>query len=80
MIDADKENYSNYYKLCLKLVRPRGIIAIDNVLWSHRVLDPNDNCPQTVSIREMNELIAEDKSIRVSLLRTGDGLTIVVKK
>uniref|UniRef100_A0A5K4F3Z0 Catechol-O-methyltransferase domain containing 1 n=1 Tax=Schistosoma mansoni TaxID=6183 RepID=A0A5K4F3Z0_SCHMA len=80
MIDADKENYSNYYKLCLKLVRPRGIIAIDNVLRRHRVLDPNDNSPETVGIREMNALIAGDNCVRVSLLRTGDGLTIVVKK
>ncbi|CAH8582692.1 unnamed protein product [Schistosoma rodhaini] len=80
MIDADKENYSNYYKLCLKLVRPRGIIAINNVLRRHRVLGSNDNCPETLGIREMNELIAGDNCVRVSFLGTGDGLTIVVKK
>ncbi|CAH8583217.1 unnamed protein product [Schistosoma guineensis] len=79
LIDADKENYSNYYELCLKLVRPRGIIAIDNVLRRERVLDENDNCPETVGVREMNALIARDNSVRISLLRTGDGLTIVVK-
>ncbi|CAH8604377.1 unnamed protein product [Schistosoma haematobium] len=80
LIDADKENYSNYYELCLKLVRPRGIIAIDNVLWNQRVLDENDNSPGTIGIREMNAFIARDNSVRISLLRTGDGLTIVVKK
>ncbi|RTG84009.1 uncharacterized protein DC041_0011417 [Schistosoma bovis] len=79
LIDADKENYSNYYELCLKLVRPRGIIAIDNVLRRERVLDENDNSPETVCVREMNALIARDNSVRISLLRTGDGLTIVVK-
>ncbi|CAH8586813.1 unnamed protein product [Schistosoma margrebowiei] len=79
LIDADKENYSNYYELCLKLVRPRGIIAIDNVLRRERVLDENDNSPETVGVREMNALIAKDNSVRISLLRTGDGLTIVVK-
>ncbi|CAH8562153.1 unnamed protein product [Schistosoma mattheei] len=79
LIDADKENYSNYYELCLKLVRPRGIIAIDNVLRMESVLDENDNGPETVGVREMNALIARDNSVRISLLRTGDGLTIVVK-
>ncbi|CAH8590573.1 unnamed protein product [Schistosoma bovis] len=79
LIDADKENYSNYYELCLKLVRPRGIIAIDNVLRRERVLDENDNSRATIGIREMNALIARDNSVRISLLRTGDGLTIVVK-
>ncbi|CAH8819525.1 unnamed protein product [Schistosoma curassoni] len=79
LIDGDKENYSNYYELCLKLVRPRGIIAIDNVLWRQRVLDANNNSSETVGIREMNALIARDNSVRISLLRTGDGLTIVVK-
>ncbi|CAH8585463.1 unnamed protein product [Schistosoma bovis] len=79
LIDADKENYSKYYELCLKLVRPRGIIAIDNVLRRERVLDENDNSSETVGIREMNALISRDNSVRISLLRTGDGLTIVVK-
>ncbi|CAH8819523.1 unnamed protein product [Schistosoma curassoni] len=67
LIDADKENYSNYYELCLKLVRPRGIIAIDNVLRRERVLDENDNSSETVGIREMNALIARDNSVRISL-------------
>ncbi|RTG84008.1 uncharacterized protein DC041_0011416 [Schistosoma bovis] len=52
----------------------------DNVvLWSQFVLDENDNSPATIGIREMNALIARDNSVRISLLRTGDGLTIVVK-
>ncbi|CAI2730988.1 unnamed protein product [Schistosoma spindalis] len=79
LIDLDQRNYCKYYELCLKLVRSRGIIAIDNVLWSLCVLDESDNSPATVGIREMNALIARDNSVRVSLLRTGDGLTIVVK-
>ncbi|CAH8525208.1 unnamed protein product [Schistosoma turkestanicum] len=80
LIDADKENYSNYYELCLKLIRPRGIIAIDNVLRRLLVIDENDHSAETVGIREMNDLIAKDNRVRLSFLNFGDGLTIVVKK
>ncbi|CAH8857521.1 unnamed protein product [Trichobilharzia szidati] len=78
-IDADKENYSNYYKLCLQLIRPRGIIAIDNVIWSERVIDESDQTPETVAIRQLNDLIAADNRVRISFLNLSDGLTIVVK-
>ncbi|CAH8525276.1 unnamed protein product [Schistosoma turkestanicum] len=79
-IDADKVNYSNYYELCLKLIRPRGIIAIDNVIWSGRVVDETNQTSETVSIRQVNDLIAVDNRVRISLLNLGDGLTVVVKK
>ncbi|CAH8586732.1 unnamed protein product [Schistosoma margrebowiei] len=80
LIDADKQNYSNYYELCLKLIRPRGIIAIDNVIWSGLVVDETDQTSETVGIREVNDLVAGDNRVRISLLNLGDGLTIVVKK
>ncbi|CAH8525256.1 unnamed protein product [Schistosoma turkestanicum] len=79
-IDGDKEDYSKYYELCLKLIRPRGIIAIDNVVWSGLVIDETDQTSLTVGIRQLNDLIAGDNRVRISLLNIGDGLTIVVKK
>ncbi|CAH8561606.1 unnamed protein product [Heterobilharzia americana] len=79
-IDADKENYSNYYELCLKLIRPRGIIAIDNVLWSELVIDESDQTSETIGVRQVNDLIAKDNRVRISFLNLADGLTIVVKK
>ncbi|KAK4470996.1 hypothetical protein MN116_006498 [Schistosoma mekongi] len=80
LIDADKENYSHYYELCLQLIRPRGIIAIDNVLWSLHVLDDNDKRSSTVGIKKLNDYLVKDERIRISLLNIGDGMTIVVKK
>nr|CAX69635.1 putative catechol-O-methyltransferase domain containing 1 [Schistosoma japonicum] len=80
LIDADKEEYSHLYELCLQLIRPRGIIAIDNVLWSLHVLDDNNKQPSTVSIRKLNDFLAKDERVRISFLNVSDGLTIVVKK
>nr|CAH8853264.1 unnamed protein product [Trichobilharzia regenti] len=78
-IDADKENYSNYYQLCLQLIRPRGIIAIDNVIWSELVIDESDQTSETIGVRQLNDLIAADNGVRISMLNLSDGLTIVVK-
>src|SRR5277367_4050475 len=58
-IDADKANYANYYERCLVLVRPGGLIAVDNVLWSGKVLDPADNETDTVAIRAFNEKLKD---------------------
>jgi len=79
-IDADKINYLNYYKLCLNLVRPGGIICIDNVLWGGSVIDPSDKRKDTVAIRNLNDYLIKDNRVFLSMIPIGDGLTIARKK
>jgi predicted O-methyltransferase YrrM len=79
-IDADKENYAEYYERALILLRPRGLIAVDNVLWSGRVIDPAVNDRDTVAIRAFNEKLKADQRIWLSMLPMRDGLTLAVKK
>ena len=79
-IDADKENYGSYYESCLKLIRPGGLIAIDNVLWSGSPADPKIDTPTTNAIRMFNEEIYSDPRIDLSLLPLGDGLTLARKR
>ena len=79
-IDADKRNYHNYYELCLKLIRPGGLIAIDNVLWFGRVADPNDSDKRTIAIRELNQKLSQDSRVKISLIPIADGLTLALKK
>ena len=79
-IDADKENYYNYYEYCLQLLRPNGLIAIDNVLWSGRVADLNETEAETVAIRDLNEKLHNDERIDLSLLPLSDGVTLIRKK
>ncbi|MBT5867257.1 MAG: methyltransferase [Nitrospinaceae bacterium] len=76
-IDADKENYSNYYEAILPLIRPGGLIAVDNVLWSGRVLDPQD--PADRAIHEFNERVVQDQRVESVLLTVRDGLNCIVK-
>ena len=78
-IDADKPNYLNYYEACITLVRPGGLIAIDNVLWSGRVANPGEQDEKTIAIRELNDHIADDARITQSMLPLGDGLTLAYK-
>jgi predicted O-methyltransferase YrrM len=78
-IDADKENYAEYYERCLTLVRPRGLVAIDNTLWSGAVADVSDEGDDTIAIRALNEHIYADDRVTMSLLPVGDGLTLAVK-
>ncbi len=75
-IDADKANYLDYYKMCLKLVRKGGVVAIDNVLWSGSVISPDINDVDTVAIRELNDFLAQDESVSLSMIPVGDGLTL----
>lgn len=79
-IDADKENYDSYYELCLQLVRPNGLIAIDNMLWSGRVADENDQSESTRAIRALNKKLHTDKRVDVSLLTIGDGVSLLRKR
>ncbi|RUR12048.1 O-methyltransferase [Legionella sp. km772] len=79
-IDADKTNYLNYYELALKLINPRGLIAIDNVFWDGQVIDPEDSSAQTREIKKLNELIKHDERVFVSLLPIADGLFLIQLK
>lgn len=79
-IDADKSNYSRYYEQALQLVRPGGLIAIDNVLWSGDVADPTVQNASTKAIRALNEKLHQDDRIWLSLVPISDGLTLALKK
>ncbi|WP_282609307.1 class I SAM-dependent methyltransferase [Pelagibius sp. Alg239-R121] len=78
-IDADKTNYASYYERCLKLVRPGGLIAIDNVLWGGSVVNEDDNSDDTRAIRALNAVLKEDTRVDLSLVPIGDGLTLARK-
>ena len=78
-IDADKRNYSNYYERALILLRPGGIVAIDNVLWFGSVVDPEDTDKRTVAIRELNQKLHQDSRVEISMLPIADGLTLALK-
>ena len=78
-IDADKINYLNYYELCLDLIRPGGVIAIDNVLWGGSVIDSARTDDDTKAIREINDFIASVKRVNISMIPVGDGVTLAVK-
>lgn len=78
-IDADKTNYDQYYEYCLQLVKPNGLIAIDNVLWSGRVLDSNANDEYTVALRNLNAKIKQDKRVDAAMASIADGVFFVRK-
>jgi len=75
-IDADKDNYDAYYEHCLVLVRPGGLIAIDNVLWSGKVLDAKDHSADTTALRALNAKLKDDQRIDLTMVPIGDGLTL----
>lgn len=79
-IDADKSNYEQYYERALELLRPHGLIAIDNTIWSGRVADPNARDEDTVAIRKLNEKLSRDERVTLSMLTVGDGLTLAMKR
>jgi caffeoyl-CoA O-methyltransferase len=75
-IDADKQNYDHYYETALKLVRKGGLVAIDNVLWSGAVADPQRNDADTAALKALNRKLRGDKRIDLAMLAIGDGLTL----
>jgi caffeoyl-CoA O-methyltransferase len=79
-IDADKGNYAAYYDRALDLIRPGGVIAIDNVLWSGRVADPADQDKITNTLRQFNRKVASDDRVWISLVPIADGLTLAMKQ
>jgi caffeoyl-CoA O-methyltransferase len=76
-IDADKENYGNYYDALLPRLAPTGLMAFDNTLWSGRVLDGSDDSELTRAIRELNDRLAGDERVVAVQLTVRDGVTLV---
>jgi len=79
-VDADKENYGNYYEALVPRLAPGGLMAIDNTLWSGRVLDGDDDTETTRSIRELNDRIASDDRVVAVQLTVRDGVTLVRRR
>ena len=79
-IDADKSGYIEYYEHCLQLVRPGGLILIDNTLWDGEVADPANQQPETQAIRAFNRHARQDERVDLSLIPLGDGLTMARKR
>lgn len=79
-IDADKSGYAAYYELCLQLLRPGGVILVDNVLWGGRVADAAATDEDTLAIRALNGQIRRDERVSMTIVPIGDGLTMARKR
>jgi len=79
-IDADKTNYDAYYEGCLKLLRPGGLIAVDNVLWGGSVADPLKKDADTRAIKRLNAKIRKDERVSMCLVPVSDGVTLALKR
>jgi caffeoyl-CoA O-methyltransferase len=79
-IDADKSNYRNYYEAVLPKLSERGVIAIDNVLWSGQVLDESDTSEDTQAIRDLNDALVSDDRVECVMLTVRDGVTIIRRR
>jgi caffeoyl-CoA O-methyltransferase len=79
-IDADKPGYDRYYEACLALLRPGGMIMLDNVLLSGRVLDPPEGDESAQALAALNEKIAADERVDVAMLGIADGVTLALKR
>jgi caffeoyl-CoA O-methyltransferase len=79
-IDADKTGYLSYYERLIELVRPGGLIVVDNTLWSGKVANPSYRDADTVALREFNDVLHADPRIDLSLLPLGDGLTLARRR
>ncbi len=79
-IDADKRNYEGYVERALALLRPGGLLLIDNVLWDGQVIDPEAEDPDTEAIRALNLKMHHDERVTLSMIPVGDGLTLARKR
>jgi caffeoyl-CoA O-methyltransferase len=79
-IDADKVNYVKYYERALELLRPGGLIAVDNTLWGGAVADSRKRDADTQAIRDFNRRLHADARVQIALLPVGDGLTLALKQ
>ncbi|MCP1675104.1 putative O-methyltransferase YrrM [Natronocella acetinitrilica] len=75
-IDADKANYPRYFELCVELIHPGGLILVDNVLWSGRVVDGDDHSADTEGIRAFNRLVRDEPRVDHCVIPLADGLTL----
>jgi len=78
-IDADKSGYDGYYERCLQLMRPGGLIAIDNVLWNGKVAKPTQD-EDTAALQALNDKLHRDERVDLAMLPIGDGLTLARKR
>lgn len=79
-IDADKTGYDAYYEACLALLRPGGLVLVDNVLWSGAVADPAERDADTAALRALNLKIRDDARVEAVLVTVGDGVTVARKR
>ena len=79
-VDADKRNYDGYVERALELLRPGGLLLIDNVLWDGQVIDPEAEDPDTEAIRALNLKMHHDERVTLSMIPVGDGLTLGRKR
>jgi predicted O-methyltransferase YrrM len=79
-IDADKVEYRDYYEAVLPLLSDRGLIAVDNVLWSGRVLDSDDDRDDTRAIAAFNDHVASDSRVVAVMLTIRDGVTLIRRR
>jgi caffeoyl-CoA O-methyltransferase len=76
-IDADKTNYRNYYEAVLPKLADRGLIMVDNVLWSGKVIDPEDHGEETVAIRAFNDFVRDDPRVICVMTTIRDGVSLI---
>lgn len=79
-IDADKTGYAAYYEQCLTLLRPGGLIALDNLIWHGQVVDPADSEPDTIALRAIAARIRDDARVDCVLMTVGDGVMLARKR
>lgn len=79
-IDAVKEEYKQYFEYALELIRPGGLIGIDNVLWGGSVVNPEKQDAETLAIRDFNSYLHQDERVDISMLPIGDGLSLARKR
>ena len=79
-VDAAKTEYADYLTEAMRLLRPGGVVAFDNVLWHDRVADPAQRDPETVALRDLGRAVREDERLVPVLLHAGDGLLAAVKR
>ena len=79
-IDADKVSYAQYYERVLSLLRPGGLVAVDNTLWSGKVADPKARDKDTAALKKFNAALHKDERIDLTLVPIGDGLTLARKR
>ncbi|WP_375491080.1 O-methyltransferase [uncultured Jatrophihabitans sp.] len=80
LVDADKTAYSVYYEQALRLLRPGGVVAIDNALWHDRVADPTQRDAETTVVRDLGRTVRDDDRVVCAMLGVGDGLLVAAKR